>query len=230
MEFLAGTLSAFWLGILTSMSPCPMATNIAAISFTGRKVSRPSLVLLSGIAYTLGRMLLYIGLGILIVTFLVSVPEVSYLLQKYMNKVLGPLLILTGLVLLEVVRFELPNPAWGRRSGGNERSPGLCGAFVMGVVFALSFCPVSAALFFGSLIPLSLTYDSQITLPALYGLGTGIPVIVFAILLSFGAQSIGRAFQRMGQIEIWFRRVTGATFIIIGIYFTIMYLLPLIES
>jgi cytochrome c biogenesis protein CcdA len=206
-----------------------MATNIAAISFTGRKVSRPLLVLLAGIAYTLGRMLLYIALGILIVTFLISVPEVSYLLQKYMNRVLGPLLILAGLVLLEVVRFDLPSPGWGERFGDSARQSGLWGAFLMGVVFALSFCPVSAALFFGSLIPLSLAHDSQVVLPAFYGFGTGIPVIAFAVLLSFGARSVGRAFQRMGQVEIWFRRITAATFIGIGVYFTVRYLVPLSE-
>ena len=228
MDLLVGTLSAFWLGILTSVSPCPLATNIAAISFAGKRISRPFLVFLTGLAYTLGRMVLYIVLGVLIVTFFLSVPQVSYGLQKYMNKALGPLLILVGLVLLDIVRFDIPRLGLGEKAGERVLSSGLGGAFLMGVVFALSFCPVSAALFFGSLIPLSLTYHSRVALPAVYGLGTGIPVLVFAVLLALGAQSIGRAFKKVEQIELWFRRITGATFILIGVYFSLTYIFHLI--
>jgi cytochrome c biogenesis protein CcdA len=228
MDLLVGTLSAFWLGILTSVSPCPLATNIAAISFAGKRISRPFLVFLTGLAYTLGRMVLYIVLGVLIVTFFLSVPQVSYGLQKYMNKALGPILILVGVVLLEFVKFDIPRPGLGEKAGERALASGLGGAFLMGVVFALSFCPVSAALFFGSLIPLSLTYHSRFVLPAVYGLGTGIPVLVFAVLLALGAQSIGRAFKKVEQIELWFRRITGATFILIGVYFSLTYIFHLI--
>lgn len=150
---------------------------------------------LSGLVYTLGRILLYVILGILIVTFFLSVPRVSYFLQKYMNKALGPILVLTGIVLLEIVRFNIPGLGLSERTRERSLSSGLWGAFLMGIVFALSFCPVSAALFFGSLIPLSLSFGSQVAIPAIYGFGTGIPVIGFAILLSLGAHSVGRNFR-----------------------------------
>lgn len=223
-EILTGVFTAFWLGILTSLSPCPMATNIAAISYTSRSVSRTPQVLLRGILYTLGRMLLYITLGILIMSFVFSIPQVSFILQKYMNRLLGPILVVVGLILLEVIRFNLPSFGLGDRTRRYAESSGLWGAFLLGILFALSFCPISAALFFGSLIPLSLKYESQIVLPALYGLGTGLPVILFAIIISFGVQSVGRAFDKMKPIELWFRRITGVICLVLGVYYFALYI------
>jgi len=229
-DILTGMISAFWLGILTSMSPCPLATNIAAISYTTRSISRTPRVLLSGVVYTSGRMLLYITLGILIMSFVLSIPQMSFILQKYMNRILGPILIVVGLILLEVIRFDLPGFAVGEKTRRYVEARGLWGAFLLGIVFALSFCPISAALFFGSLIPLSIKCKSQIVLPALYGLGTGLPVILFAILISLGVQSVGKAFDTMRKVEVWFRRVTGVVFILLGVYFSLVYIFHVLQD
>lgn len=224
MSLLLGALSALWLGILTSISPCPLATNIAAISFIGRRIGRTRVVFFTGLLYTFGRMLTYVVLGILLVTSILSIPQVSHILQKYMNKILGPILVFVGMILLELIRFNIPGSGLSEKMQKRVELLGIWGGGLLGIVFALSFCPISAALFFGSLIPLSVKCGSSITLPAMYGFGTGLPVILFAVLIAFGAQSVGKAFNKLTQIERWIRRVTGGIFILIGIYYCLVYI------
>jgi len=224
MSLLLGALSALWLGILTSISPCPLATNIAAISFIGRRIGRTRVVFFTGLLYTLGRMLTYVVLGTLLVTSVLSVPQVSHLLQKYMNKFLGPILILVGMILLELIRFNIPGSGLSEKMQKRVELLGIWGAGLLGIVFALSFCPISAALFFGSLLPLSVKCGSSFTLPAIYGLGTGLPAFLFAVLLAFGAQEVAKAFNKLTQIERWIRCITGGIFILIGIYYCLAYI------
>ena len=223
-ELWLGMLSAAWLGILTSISPCPLATNIAAISFIGRRVGTPRAVLLSGLLYTLGRMVVYIALGLLLVMSMLSTPVVANALHKYMNLLLGPLLIIVGMLLLELISFRSAGSGVGEKVGRRVESWGLWGALILGAVFALSFCPVSAALFFGSLVPLAVKAGSGVLLPSIYGIGTAAPVVVFALLLAFGAGAVGAAFNRISAFEKWARRATGALFIAIGIYFCLAHI------
>ena len=216
--------SAFWLGILTSISPCPLATNIAAISFIGRKVGDSRRVLFSGTAYTVGRMLAYLILAIIVIAGILSIPGISNFLQEYMNKILGPLLILVGLILLEIIPLRLSNFGAGEKSQNIAEKGGIWGAAALGFLFALSLCPVSAALFFGSLIPLSVKHNSSVLLPLIYGIATGLPVLVFAFVIAFSAGSLGKLFNRLTQIEKWVRRITGAIFVAVGIYYSLIYI------
>jgi cytochrome c-type biogenesis protein len=219
--FLFGT--ALWLGMLTSISPCPLATNIAAISFIARDVGS-SRVLLNGVFYTFGRTLVYVLLGVVIVGSLLSIMDTAQFLQVQMNKILGPVLIVIGIFLLGFIR--LPGldlhlaERFGKRVGGVK----LVGPVLLGVLFALSFCPVSAGLFFGSLIPLSLGAGSTLFLPTLFGIGTAVPVLAFAVLIALGAKSAARAFGKLRTFETWARRVTGVVFILAGAYLSAVYL------
>jgi len=226
--FAIATASAIWLGILTSISPCPLATNILAISFINKKITHTRQVLLTGLLYTLGRAVAYVALATLLLASVFSIPQLSQLLQKYMNKILGPVLILAGMVLLELITIKTSSTGISEKTRKRIESMGLFGALLLGIMFALSFCPVSAALFFGSLIPLALKHHSTVSLPALYGIGTALPVAAFALLLAFGAQSVAKTFDRLTQLEIWFRRATGAAFIIIGIYFCLTHIFKLL--
>jgi len=223
-ELLVAAASALWLGILTSISPCPLATNIAAVSYLGRRVDRPWQVLGGGLLYSLGRTIAYVALGTLIVAGLLSMPKAARFLQQYMNQIIGPLLIITGLFLLEVLRIRLPG--LGRASERMQQRfarLGMLGAVPLGALFALSFCPVSAALFFGSLMALALRLESPVLLPTIYGIGTALPVVLFALLVAVGARFIGRLFDRLTVIERWARRVTGIVFIVVGLYMTLIY-------
>jgi len=222
-SFLA-ILSALWFGLMTSISPCPLATNIAAVSFVGKNMGSPQKVFLAGISYTLGRTLTYAILGSVLVSSILSAPELSYSLQKYMNLLLGPLLILVGMVLMELLYLPFSFGTFTPSSERSSRFQGLWGAGALGILFALSFCPTSAALFFGSLLPLALQRHSGILLPSLYGIATGIPVLFFAVLLSLGSAKVGRSFDKVRSLEVWGRKITGILFILLGIYFSLTYI------
>ncbi len=223
-DFTLGIASALWLGILTSISPCPLATNIAAISYVGRCVGNPRRVFFTGLLYTLGRTLTYVVLAVLLVSSLISAPYLSTFLQKYMNQALGPVLILSGMFLLELLSFNLPGRGASEKLQEKAGRWGAGGAVVLGIVFALTFCPVSAALFFVSLIPLAVRYESGVLFPFVYGTGTALPVLVFALLIALGANSVGRVFNKLGTVERWARRLTGAVFIGVGIYMSLVHI------
>jgi cytochrome c-type biogenesis protein len=216
-------LSAFWFGILTSISPCPLATNITAISFVGRRTGSPRGILLSGLLYTIGRALVYTTIGVLLVTSLLSAPTVSLTLQVWINKLLGPILILAGMVMLGLLRISFRGRGMSQSLQRKAERWGLLGALGLGGLFALSFCPVSATLFFGSLLPLAIQHGSGILLPLIYGIGTAIPVVVFAIVLAFGARWLSKLFERITRVERGMRTVTGLVFIGVGIYMSLVH-------
>jgi len=223
-SFLFAAATAAWLGILTSISPCPLATNIAAISFIGKDVKNSRVVFLSGLFYMIGRMLVYLVISILIVTSLMAITDISFFLQDDINKFLGPIMIVAGIFLLGFIKFSLPGFGLSSKMQDRASRYGIWGAMMLGVIFALSFCPISAALFFGSLIPLAIKQESNVLIPSLFGIGTALPVILFSFLIAFGAKSIGRMFDKLTLFEKWARRVTGIIFIIVGTYYTLIYL------
>ena len=213
--------SALWLGILTAVSPCPLATNIAAVSFIGRQVGKRRGVLASGFLYAAGRSLAYIALGMAIMAGLLASGRVSRFLQTYLNEILGPVLILLGMVLLGMIGSGASLNLAGEKFRQRAAAGGMIFALPLGILFALSFCPVSAGLFFGALIPLSTKAESRFLLPAVYGLGTALPVVAFAFLIAFASRHVGQAFDTLRKIERWLRLVSGGVFIVAGVYLTL---------
>ncbi len=236
--------AALYLGILTSISPCPLATNIAAVSYIGRKVENSRAVIHAGLLYTLGRCLLYLGLAALLTTTAMSIPSASVFLQKYMHLVLGPIFLLLGMFLVGLITFT---SGAGLMSEGMQKridSMGIWGAFFLGILFAVSFCPTSAAWFFGLL---ALTMGSEagaitavlakigivlpevslaggsVVLPLIYGIGTALPVLAVAVLLAYSARTVGKAYDVLSRVEWWARMATGWVFIFVGIYFNLKY-------
>lgn len=215
-EAFLGMGAALWLGILTSISPCPLATNIAAISYVGRRVEKTRWVLLAGLLYTLGRSLAYLVVAIIVTKSLLSIPGVSNFLQRYMNLLVGPIMLAVGLLLLDIWKFSLNGGGMGKKLQARIDSMGIWGAGLLGILFALAFCPVSAGLFFGGLIPLAIK-GNTVLLPSLYGIGTALPVIGFSLLLAFAAHWVGAAFNKLTIVEIWVRRITAGVIILVGI-------------
>jgi sulfite exporter TauE/SafE len=221
-----GMAMALWFGILTSVSPCPLATNIAAVSYIGGQISTKRGVFVAGVLYMFGRMLTYTVLGAILVSSAQHVPAVANFLQKYMNILLGPFLILIGLILLNIIKFSMGEGAGiiANKLQGRIKHFGLFGAGLLGIIFALSFCPVSAALFFGSLFSVAVKNNSGIILPSIYGIGTALPVLGFAIIMGISTRMLSKAYDKVSAFEIRARRVTATIFIIAGGYYCVTYL------
>lgn len=226
---LAALGTALWLGILTSISPCPLATNVAAMGFIARRTDTVRGALLTGLLYTLGRAVAYAVLGVILVKGLLSVPSASAWLQENMIRLLGPLLVITALFLLKLI--DVGGTGSGRFTDWIQRradAMGLGAAFFLGAMFALAFCPVSGALFFGSLLPVCLQVGSGFWVPVVYGLGTALPVLVFGVVLAVAAGRVGQVFNHATAVDKWARRVTGVVFLGVGLWFTLEYSLRVI--
>lgn len=218
-------LSALFLGLMTAISPCPLATNIAALGYVSRRVTERKYSLITGALYTLGRMFSYSIIGIIIIVAGFEIPGVASFLQDFGEQILGPLLIVIGVLMLIANRIPL-NLGGGKLSsmGAKVADRGMLGGFLLGVLFALAFCPYSALLFFGVLIPLALKSTGGVTLPAVYAIGTGLPVLVFGILLSAGVARVSRWFNAVTRAEKVIRVVISIIFIGIGIYYVVLWI------
>lgn len=213
---------AAWLGILCAISPCPLATNIAAVGFISRNAS-PSQTLLGGLLYAVGRAAAYCALAAVVVMGVSAALELSHLLQKHLNRLMGPLLILVAVVLLGLVR--LPSVGMGRLSAVQQRlaSSGVIGALPLGILFALALCPPSAAIYFGSLLPLALEQHSPFLVPAVFGVVSALPVVVVAVLFAAGMRKIGAMFRRLTAVDRILRIATGIVFLVVGVVLMMKY-------
>ena len=214
-------LSALLLGLMTAISPCPLATNITAIAYISKKIGDGKKTLLTGIVYTLGRMFTYVLLASLIVYIGVNVQVISLFLQKYGERILGPLLIIMSLIMLNIIK--LPSFKSGEKINKIKEKlseKGYLGSFLLGVLFALAFCPFSAVLFFGMLIPLALKYSDGILIPSVFALATGLPVIIFAFILTFSVSKLGKIMGKVQTFEKYMRYAIAIIFLIVGVYYT----------
>jgi sulfite exporter TauE/SafE len=214
-------LSAFLLGLMTAISPCPLATNITAIGYISKDIESNRKVFLSGLIYTLGRGVAYTTIGVLFF-FGANQFEFSGFLQTWGEKILGPLLIIIGLFMLGVLKLNIPGIGSLTEKMENKSNSGFWGILLLGIVFALAFCPYSGVLYFGMLIPMTISSASGLYLPMVFALATGIPVIIFAWLIAFSVGSIGGLYNKMKSFEIWFRRVVAVLFIGVGVYYCVM--------
>ncbi len=249
--YLLYVLAALYLGVLTSISPCPLATNIAAISYIGRKVENSRLVINAGLLYTLGRCLLYLVLAVLLTTTALSIPAVSRFLQNDLYLVLGPILLLLGVLLVGLITVTGGGTMVTEGMQKRVDAMGIWGAFLLGVLFAVSLCPVSAAWFFGLLalvmgsesgaglimlelekigiaLPEASLPGGVFVLPLIYGIGTALPVIVVAFLLAYSAQSVGKMYNVLAKVEWWARMTTGGFFMVVGVYLSLKYVFEVI--
>ncbi len=214
-------LTAFLLGILTSISPCPLATNITAIAYISKEIKNAKRTLLNGLFYTLGRGISYTALATLIY-FGLSSFRISKIFQGWGDKVLGPILIIIGLIMFGIIKIKI--------SGNNQKieklkewlaKKGYIGSVLLGVLFALAFCPYSGVLFFGVLIPLVLQTTESLLLPPVFALGTGLPVIIFSFIIAFSMQKVGKAFQIVQKVEKVMRYCVALIFLLAGFYYSI---------
>lgn len=214
-------VAAFFIGLMTAISPCPLATNITAIAYTSKKIDNSKHTMMVGFLYTLGRMFTYVALASLIVWFGINTQSIAFFLQRYGEKILGPLLLLSGLVMLDILKISFLKSN-GRLNRLKEKlaKEGYIGSFLLGVIFALAFCPFSAVLFFGMLIPIALKAGDGLIIPAVFAFATGLPVIIFSIILVKSVSKLGSIMNKVQTFELWMRRVVAVIFIIVGVYYT----------
>lgn len=217
-------ITAFLLGLLTAISPCPLATNITAMAYITRRVTDRKYAVITGMLYTLGRIFSYSILGILIIAAGLDIPLVSSFLQDVGERALGPLLIVVGLVMLNIERLTFGRVS-GRIAtlGGKVADWGMIGGFLLGVIFALAFCPYSAVLYFGVLIPLALQSTAGIALPAIFAVGTGLPVLILGTLLSLGIAGVSSWLNAITRIQPVIRTAVSVIFIGVGIYYVVLW-------
>ncbi|MDD2278247.1 MAG: aromatic aminobenezylarsenical efflux permease ArsG family transporter [Bacteroidales bacterium] len=215
--------TAFILGLMTAISPCPLATNITAIGYISKDIDNKTKIFLNGLLYTLGRVISYSVLGIILIAILkqgASIYRVQKAISEYGEMFIGPFLIVVGVLMLDVIKLNisssgrLSDKAQNKMAGGSVWS-----VLLLGIIFALAFCPYSGVLYFGGLIPLSVTAQMGYFLPLVFAFATGLPVVIVAWILAFSVSGIGTFYNRIKTFEKWFRRVVALIFILVGIYY-----------
>lgn len=220
-------ITAFILGILTAISPCPLATNITAIGFIGKDIENHHRIFINGLLYTLGRIITYTILGFILIPILregARMFSVQKAVSKYGEMLIAPLLIVIGIYMLDIIKLNLPKINF---SGNNlkRKTKGSWGALFLGILFSLAFCPTSGIFYFGMLMPMSAAETGGYLLPVVYAIATGLPVILVAWVLAYSVAGLGKLYNRIQVFEKWFRKVVAILFIAVGIYYAVMYYL-----
>ena len=217
-------LTAFLLGLLTALSPCPLATNITAVGFISKDIENKNRIFLNGLLYTVGRILSYSVLGAVLIAVIrrgADTFDIQNEISLWGERLLAPTLLLIGLFML--FGDKLPLPLFGLSASGRmERLKGSWGSLLLGILFALAFCPSSGLFYFGMLIPMSATASGGYLLPVVFAIATGLPVMAVAWVLAYSVASIGSFYKRMASFQKWFNRIVAVLFILVGIYYGYM--------
>jgi len=216
-------LYAFILGLMTAISPCPLATNITAIAYISKDIENKRKIFANGLIYTLGRAVSYTVIGI-ILFFGASKFEVSKIFAGSGEKFLGPLMIIIGILMLDIIKIKFPS--FGKLTEKLQKTSkkgSSLSAFLLGMAFALAFCPYSGVLFFGMLIPITIASSSGLYLPVVYAIATGLPVIIIAYILAFSVASIGNFYKKIQTFQKWFNRFVAIVFIAVGLYYVYIF-------
>lgn len=214
-------VTAIILGLMTAISPCPLATNISAIGFISRDIDDRKKVFLKGLIYTLGRIISYTGLA-LIIYLGAGKMNIASIFQGWGERLLGPLMILIGLFMLDIIKIKLPVFSNLTDNIGEKSKGSYWSTLLLGIVFALAFCPYSGVLYFAMLIPMTVASVGGLYLPILFAIATGLPVILFAWLLAYAVGSVGKLYNHIKTFELWFRRIVSVLFIVVGCYYSIV--------
>ena len=215
--------SAFLLGLMTAISPCPLATNITATAYISKNLGNKRRIFFNGLIYTLGRAISYTAVGT-ILFFGASKFDISSFFHTYGERLLGPLLIIIGIFMLDLISINFPGVGNLTEKLNGEKIRGkYWGALLMGMIFALAFCPYSGVLYFGMLIPLTISQADGLILPVVFAIATGLPVIIIAYLLAFTLSGVGNFYNKVKSFEYWFRKVAAVIFIVAGLYFTYIF-------
>lgn len=217
----APLISAFILGLMTAISPCPLATNITAIGFISKDIESQNKVFFNGLVYTLGRAISYVLLAI-VLFYSADQFRISGFFQQYGEKIIGPFLIIIGLLMLDILKISFPGLSSLTERFGKKGIHNYWDVLLLGIIFALAFCPYSGVLYFGMLIPSTISSGNAVMQPLIFAIATGIPVIIFAWLIAYTLSSVGTFYKKIKTFELWFRRVIAILFIAVGVYYVVI--------
>lgn len=220
----APALTAFLLGLLTAISPCPLATNIAAIGYISKDIENGRRIFRNGVLYTIGRIIAYTVLGIILISILkegASVFGIQKTIGKWGELLLGPLVLVIGLFMLVGHRLNIPQFGFSGNGEGLARKGGR-GALLLGILFAMAFCPSSGVLYFGMLIPMSVTANAGWLLPVLFAVATALPVLAVAWILAFSVEKVGEFYGKLRTIQKWLNIIVGLLFIGVGAHYCVI--------
>lgn len=223
----APVITALVLGLMTAISPCPLATNITATAFISKDLENKRRIFYNGLFYTLGRAISYTAIGV-ILFFGANTFQIGSFFQKYGERFLGPLLIIIGIFMLNIIPINISfgNGNWQQKLAGGKNTGAWWNALLLGILFALAFCPYSGVLYFGMLIPITISSANGLWLPVVFAFATGLPVIIIAWLLAFSMAKLGNFYHKLKTFEFWFRKVVAVIFILVGAYYIWMFLKP----
>ena len=176
---------------------------------------------LNGLLYTAGRIVAYTVLGVVLILLVrrgASMFGIQEFIGTWGELLLGPALIVVGLLMLFSHRLNLPTFGFNGSNSEGLKKRGGWGAFLLGVLFAMAFCPTSGMFYFGMLIPMSATAKLGYLLPVIFTIATALPVLVVAWLLAFSMQEVGKFYGWLKGIERWTTIIVGVLFILIGLY------------
>lgn len=226
-------LTALLLGVLTSVSPCTFTTNVMVLAFIGKNVEgggRRAFV--NGLVYCLGRIITYYVLGLLCVFLLRKGADtfgVQTVVSDYGGFILAPTLIIFGLFMLFGDRLHLGKFGF-KATERSKRLTGTIGALVLGLLFALAFCPISGMFYFAMLIPMSAVEPDGYLFPLVFAIGSSVIVVLIAWIVSFCMSRLSRFYNRVTVFQKWANIVVGIAFIIVGLYYFCVYYLGIFGS
>lgn len=208
-----------WLGILLSVSPCPFLCNIVSVSYIAQQSPENFAALKASLLFALGRTLGYVLITSVIVTCGLKIPLLARFLTNHMEHICALLFILGGIILLNI----LPIPSFKLELAQEKREHlvknlKIWSSFPLGILLALNFCPISAGLFFGSLIPIAMYKKSPLLIPSIFGIGTSILVVIIGCLLAKGLDFIGNFHEQTKKIEKPAQTVTGIILLVVGLW------------
>jgi sulfite exporter TauE/SafE len=212
-------LTAILMGILINIDVCPLMANLAAIVYVSKNSTGKKSIIIHGLFYSLGRIVSYTLLALLIY-FGLSSFHFSFLAQ-YGEKIAGLVMIISGIIMFLLANKEDDDnqDESKKEIKNNALSKGYLGSFSLGIILSLAFCPHSAALFFGILIPLVIKTSAGLFLPPVFALGASLPIIIFSFYLSSNTKKIESIFNKMEKLEQPLRYITAIIFLITGLIF-----------
>jgi cytochrome c-type biogenesis protein len=221
-------LTAFILGLMTTISPCPLCTNVTAIGYLSKDVRSKRQIIQNGLMYSLGKIIAFTALAAVFVLG-GSVLPTQHFFETYGEMLLGPFLIIGGLFMLEFFKFHKHTSDHHSSESFSDKiiNKSVAGSarwsLILGIIFSLAFCPYSGVLYFGGLIPLTLAHSFGLIYAVVFAIGTSLPVLLISWVLAYSISGIGSFYDKIQVFETWFRRSTAVVFILMGIYVMVEY-------